>query len=45
MRKIKNILWGLLAITNAIGIASMGAIGSMFFFGEAIGWFREFRNN
>ena len=41
MRKIKNILWGLLAIANAIGIASLGAIGAMFFFGEAI---EDFKN-
>ena len=41
MRKIKNILWGIIGVANAIGIASMGAIGAMYFFGAAIEDFKS----
>ena len=41
MRKVKNVLWGIIGVVNAIGWACLGAIASMFFLGEAI---EDFKN-
>lgn len=42
MKKVKRIMWGILGVVNAIGCACLGAIASIYFFGEAI---EDFKHN
>ena len=41
MRRLRNIAYGVLAVTNAVASVCVGIIGCVFFSRIAIDWFRD----